>query len=150
MRRSHYGFTWIKSITYLASTTVDALPPTCWIRKIVGWFDCHIALTSGTLHSPVYPLATFCRKPVNREGARHVLRPLHPGASSPPYPRPDGYGPVPYHLHALDLSTIHLLVALQIEAGQLSIIVSSPDRLRNVYFPERARPSWPGVAVNSR
>jgi hypothetical protein len=48
------------------------------------------------------------------------------------------------------LSTIHLLVALQIEAGQLSIIVSSRDRLRNVYFPERARPSGPGVAVDSR
>lgn len=31
---------------------------------------------------------------------------------------------------------MQVLVALQIEAGQFSIIVSSVGRRRNVYFPE--------------
>lgn len=50
--------------------------------------------------------------------------------------RPDGHGQRRILLMRGTLSAMQVLVALQIEAGQFSIIVSSVGRRRNVYFPE--------------
>lgn len=58
--------------------------------------------------------------------------------------RPDGYGQRRIIFMRGTLSTVQVLGAQQIEAGQLSIIVSSAGRLRNVHFPESGRHSGPG------
>lgn len=50
--------------------------------------------------------------------------------------RPDGHGQRRILLMRRTISAMQVLVALQIEAEQLSIIVSTAGRRRNVYFPE--------------
>lgn len=73
---------------------------------------------------------------MNGAAARNTWCPLHPAGSVLRYFTGLMGWSAPYPLHARDFTTIQVLVALQIEAGLFSIIVSSAGRRRNVYFPE--------------